>query len=115
MESRNINKIGDMCKAKSKHVAKGAYTAFQSYGTAKGKTRKKCADILMKRLSMEAPSSGGQGGKSVSAEKQERWAELQPIIVASMQSITREVTINDVENWREWWKDNKGASKAWKD
>ena len=108
-----IDRIGDTCKSKSVHVAKAGYQAFQGYGTAKGKVRKKCAELLMKRIDMEFPSNAP--GKSVSAEAQERWQQLSSVIVASMQVICREPTINDVPNWREWWKENKGRSKSWKD
>jgi len=116
-DPRLIDKIGDQCKSTSRIVTKAAYEAFVSYAPAKGKDRKKCAEILMKRLEMESPSSGGQGGSKASAEQQERWGELQAPIIASMQAITRENTINDVENWREWWKENKknSRSKAWQD
>jgi hypothetical protein len=67
----------------------------------------------MKRLDMEYPSSGGQGNKSVSAEKQARWTEVSPAMVGSMKALCREATINDIDNWREWWKENK--KKPWKD
>ena len=48
-------------------------------------------------------------------EAQKRWEQLSPVIVQSMQSICRQPTINDIENWREWWKENKKDPRAWKD
>ena len=39
----------------------------------------------------------------------------QSVIVASMQAICHEDTINDIENWREWWKEYKRDAKYWKD
>jgi hypothetical protein len=115
-DSRQIDAIGDQCKNRKVPIAKAAYEAFKHYATAKGKVRKRCAEILMKRLEAEYPSSGGQqSGGQVSQEAQERWQQLQQVIVASMQAVCREPTINDVENWREWWKENKRRSSAWKD
>jgi hypothetical protein len=115
-DPRQIDPIGDQCKNRSLPVAKAAYEAFKHYGTAKGKTRKRCAEVLMKRLEAEKPSSGGQqGGGSVSQEAQERWQQLANVIVSSMQAVCHEPTINDVENWREWWKENKRRAGAWKD
>jgi hypothetical protein len=114
-DSRYISKLEDQCKSRNNVVAKAAYAAFRHYGPSRGKTRKKIAEILMKRMEMEYPSSGGQSGATVSAEKQERWRELSPVIVQTMQAICRMPTVNDVENWREWWKENKRHSDAWKD
>jgi hypothetical protein len=116
-DPKEISAFEEISKHESKTIAKAAYTAFGSYGTSKGRIRKQCVEIMMKRLDMEYPSSGGQGGKSVSAEKQERWTEVSPAMVASMKALCREQTINDIENWREWWKDNKKNPKAeaWKD
>ncbi len=115
-DPRQIDPLGDQCKNRALPVAKAAYEAFKYYGTAKGKVRKRCAEILMKRLEAEYPSSGGQqGGGTVSQEAQERWQQLANVIVASMQAVCHEPTINDVANWREWWKENKKRSDAWKD
>lgn len=114
-DPRNVDKIADMCKHKSMEVAKAAYQAYKHYGPAKGKVRKKCAEVLMKRLDMEYPSAGGQGSGNVSAEQQERWAQLSPIVIESMQAVCRQPTINDINNWREWWKENKKSRDAWKD
>jgi hypothetical protein len=116
-DPKEISAFEEISKSESKIIAKAAYAAFGSYGTAKGRIRKQCVEVLMKRLDMEYPSSGGQGGKSVSAEKQERWSDVSPAMVASMKALCREQTINDIENWREWWKDNKKNPKAeaWKD
>jgi len=99
---------------KSAIIAKAAYESFKSYGTAKGAVRKKVAEKLMKRLQAEKPAAGGQSGK-ISAAQQERWTALSPVIVAAMQAVCHEDTIVDVENWVEWWKENKGRSPAWKD
>jgi len=114
-DPKQIDSIGDQCKQRKLPVAKAAYEAFKHYGIASGKVRKRCAELLMKRLEAEYPSSGGQGGGTVSKEAQERWQQLADVIVASMQSICREPTINDVDNWREWWKENKKRSQVWKD
>jgi len=119
-DTKEIEAFGEMGQSKSVLVAKAAYTAFGSYGTAKGKVRRTCAELLMKRLDAEFPSSGGQGGGGgVSKEKQERWAEVSPAIVTSMKALCGPdtQTLNDVENWREWWKENKKNPKAsaWKD
>ncbi|MHC4134195.1 MAG: HEAT repeat domain-containing protein [Planctomycetota bacterium] len=115
-DPKQIEPLGDQCKNRKLPVATAAYTAFKHYGTAKGKTRKRCAEILMKRLEAEYPSGGGQqGGGTVSQEAQERWQQLSNVIVASMQAVCHEPTINDVDNWREWWKENKRRSGAWKD
>jgi hypothetical protein len=114
-DPRQIESLGDQCKNRRLKIAKAAYQAFKHYGTANGKTRKRCAEVLMKRLEAEYPSAGGQGGGNVSAEAQERWQELSTVIVASMQAVCHEPTINDVDNWREWWKENKKRSGTWKD
>jgi len=115
-DSRQIDSLGDQCKNRKLPIAKAAYEAFKHYGTAKGKTRKRCAEVLMKRLEAEKPSSGGQqGGGTVSQEAQERWQQLANVIIASMQAVCHDPTINDVDNWREWWKENKRRSGAWKD
>lgn len=112
---RHIKSFGDVCKNRNMEIAKAAYACFKNYGTAKGKVRKQCAEILMKRLEAEKPSAGQSG--TISAEQQERWNKLQSVIVASMQAICHEDTINDIENWREWWKENKRnpRAEAWKD
>lgn len=112
-EPKDISGFEEISKSDSKLIAKAAYEALGCYGAAKAKVRKQCAEALMKRLEMEYPSSGGQGGKSVSAEKQERWGEVSPVMVSSMKALCREATINDIDNWREWWKENK--KKSWKD
>jgi hypothetical protein len=116
-DPKEIATFEEISKSRSTNVAKAAYEALGFYGPAKAKVRKQCAEVLMKRLDMEFPSSGGGGGGGggggVSAEKQERWNELSPTLIASMKSICREATINDIENWREWWKENK--KKPWKD
>ena len=114
-DSKQINGLAEMTKSKSIVVAKAAYIGFKHYGTSPGRVRKNIAGILMKRLDMEKPSSGGGNNVSVSAEQQARWQKLQPAMVESMQAICRQATINDVENWREWWKEKKRDSKFWKD
>jgi len=117
-DRRLIGTLEDLCKSRSTVVAKAAYETFKHYSTVKGRTRKKCAEILMKRLQAEKPSQGGGatgGGGTISAEAQERWNKLAGPIVASMQAICREPTINDVENWREWWRENKRNRDVWKD
>jgi hypothetical protein len=114
-DPKEIAAFEEVSKSDSKAIAKAAYEALGSYGTAKGKVRKQCAEVLMKRLDMEYPSSGGQGGKSVSAEKQERWGEVSPAMIATLKAICRDATINDIDNWREWWKENKKNPRVWKD
>jgi len=114
-DPKDIGGFEETAKSDSMIIAKAAYEALGSYGAAKGKVRRQCAEVLMKRLEMEFPSSGGQGGKSVSPEKQERWTDVSPAMVASMKALCREPTINDIENWREWWKENKKSAKPWKD
>lgn len=118
-DPKEIEAFGEMGQNKSVAIAKAAYTAFASYEAAKGKVRRQCAEVLMKRLDAEYPSSGGGqgGGGGASKEKQERWADLSPVIVTSMKALCREATINDIENWREWWKENKKNPKAnaWRD
>lgn len=114
-DTRYINKLEDQCKSRNNTVAKAAYAAFRHYGPARGKTRKKIAEILMKRLEMEYPSSGGQSGANASQAKQDRWAAMSPVIVQTMQAICRMNTITQIEDWREWWKENKRHSDAWKD
>jgi len=110
-----VKTLGDLCKSRNLEVAKAAYAGFKHYGTAKGKVRKNCAEILMKRLEAEKPSAGKSGSGNVSGEQQERWQKLSPVVVASMQAVCHYDTINDVENWREWWKEYKGNAKYWKD
>jgi hypothetical protein len=112
-DPRYLNGLAEMCKHKSRLTAKAAYRAFRHYGPAQGKTRRKVAQILMKRLDMEYPSSSS--GKSASQEKQDRWAELSPVIVETMQAICRIATITDIDTWREWWKENGDKAKTWKD
>ncbi len=118
-DPKEIEPFGEMGQSKSVIIAKAAYQAFASYEPAKGKVRRQCAEILMKRLDAEYPSSaGGQGGGGgTSKEKQERWADVSPAIVTSMKALCREATINDIDNWREWWKENKKnpRANAWKD
>jgi hypothetical protein len=112
-DPKEIGAFEDASKSSSKIIAKAAYEALGSYGPAKGKVRRQCAEILMKRLEMEYPAS--KDGKAASTEKQERWGEVSPVMVAAMKALTREATINDIDNWREWWKENKKSNKPWKD
>ncbi len=110
-----VDPIIEQTKAKSLVVAKAAYECLKNYAAAKGKVRRDIADELIKRLEAENPTAAQGGG--VSAEQQERFNQLKATIVGSMQAICRQPTINDVENWREWWRENKKNSKAdaWKD
>jgi hypothetical protein len=68
----------------------------------------------MKRMDAEHPNAA-PGGGGVSAEAQERWNKLQSTVVATMQAVCRQATINDIENWHEWWRENRKNPKAWKD
>lgn len=108
-----VDFIADMMKEQSIYIAKGACGAFKHYAKAKAKVRKQIAELVMKRMEGEKPSSGGQSGGKASAEQQKRWDALSPLLVGSMQALCRQPTIADVESWREWWKENK--KKPWKD
>lgn len=112
-DPKDIGAFEEISKTDSKIIAKAAYEALGSYGTAKGKVRRQCAEVLMKRLEMEYPAS--KEGKAASTEKQERWTDVSPVMVNAMKALTREATINDIDNWREWWKENKKSNKPWKD
>ena len=114
-DPKMIGALEDETKNRSLPVANAAYEAFQQYGASPGKVRKQVAEILMKRLDSEYPSAGKQGSGATSAEAQERWKKLQETIVKSLQAVCRETTIIDIENWREWWKENKRNAKLWKD
>jgi hypothetical protein len=114
-DTKHINGIADMTKSRSNIIAKAAYEGFREYGSCKGKVRKNIANIIMKRMDAEYPSAGGQGSGKVSRVQQERWGQLSPVIVKTMQAICRQPTINDIDNWREWWREFKGDRKAWKD
>ena len=114
-ESKYIDSIVDQCKQREQKVAEAAYLSFSNYGIAKGKTRKKVAEELMKRLEAENPFKTGSNAKTAGEAAKKRWAALQTPIVKSMQAVCREPTINDIANWREWWKENKKNAKAWKD
>lgn len=109
-----IDRIGDVSKSRSVNVAKAAYASFKQYGPSRGKVRRKIAELLMKRLSAEKPSTGQQGG-SVSKEAQARWQKVELVMVESMQAICRQDTIVHIEDWREWWKENKKNAKYWRD
>lgn len=112
-DTRNMKLIEDQMKSRSVKVAKAAYEGMKHYADAKGRDRKKVVEALMKRIEAEYPSQG-QGG-NVSEEQRARWNEVSPVIVASLQAVTHQPTINDLENWREWWKENKRNAKTWKD
>ena len=109
-----VDKMGDVSESRSVPIAKAAYASLKHYGTSKGKVRKRVAELLMKRLDAEKPSQA-KGGKRIGPEAQERWRKLERVMVESMQAVCRQDTINDIENWREWWKENKKNPKAWKD
>ncbi|MEE8107028.1 MAG: hypothetical protein V3T86_15945 [Planctomycetota bacterium] len=108
-----IEKIADQMKSRSIPVAKAAMAGFKNYSPAPGKTRKKVAEVIMKRMQAEKPSAGQGGG--VSAEAQKRWQVVSPVIVETMQAICRQPTISDVDNWDEWWRENKKKRSVWKD
>ncbi|MHC4225517.1 MAG: hypothetical protein ACYSX0_09465 [Planctomycetota bacterium] len=114
-DTKNINGVADMTKSRSNIVAKAAYEGFREYGSCKGKVRKNIATIIMKRMDAEYPSAGGQGSGKISGAQQERWGQLSPVIVKTMQVLCRQPTINDIDNWREWWREFKGDRKTWKD
>ncbi len=110
-----IGGLGDAMKSRDLTTAKNAIRGMEHYRNAKGKYRKKIAELLMKRMAGERPSAGKQGGGSAGAEQQERWAKLSPVLVSSMQAITRETTISELENWLDWWKEYKHDKRLWKD
>ncbi|MCZ6785802.1 MAG: hypothetical protein O7E54_01425 [Planctomycetota bacterium] len=114
-DPKMIAKLADQMKSRSLVIAKAGMACFKNYGPSKGKTRRNIAELLMKRMEAERPAKG-QGGK-VSGEAQKRWQALAPVIVESMQSICRESTITDVENWRQWWKEigKNRKSSPWRD
>ena len=112
-EPKMIGSLEDAAKNRSVTVAMAAYEAFGEYGSSPGKVRKQVAELLMKRLDSEYPTASSGG--NISAEAQERWGKLQETIVKSLQAVCHESTIIDIENWREWWKDNKRNAKRWKD
>jgi len=114
-DTRQIKPLGELTKNSKLTIAKAAYKAFRHYGTKKGRVRKGIAELLIKRIEMEYPSSGGQRNTNISQEKRQRWGQVSPVIVASLQAICRQPTINDIDNWREWWKENKKNPRAWRD
>jgi hypothetical protein len=113
-DPKNLKVLDEQMKNRSVPIAKAAYEGAKNYGGAKGKDRKELTEMLMKRIEAEYPAAGGQGG-SVSEEKQKRWQEVSPAIIASLQVICGQPTINGIEDWREWWKENKKNPKIWKD
>jgi len=113
---RMIRALEDLSKERNNAVAMAAYGAFKHYGPEKGRVRRQIVEILMKRISLEYPSQGGQSDKNVSAAKYERWRELQPVIVESLQVLCRQNTITSVDVWQEWWDENESPrSKVWQD
>jgi len=116
-ESKYIDALIDETKKRETKIALAAYESFKSYGTAKGKARKRVAEELMKRLEAENPykTSGNANAGPVGAEQIKRWGEISKPVVAALQAVCREDTINDLDNWREWWKENKKSRTAWKD
>jgi hypothetical protein len=114
-DSKMIDPLVDLTKNPNTKIAIAAYAAFKNYGVAKGKERKKVAEELMKRLESENPYTTSSSGNNPGAAAIERWGEVQKPVVTSLQAICREATINDIDNWREWWKENKKNKKAWKD
>jgi len=114
-DSKQIDSLVDMTKNTNTKIAIAAYSAFKNYGVAKGKDRKKVAEELMKRLESENPYTTSSSGNNPGAAAIERWGLVQKPVVDSMQAVCREATINDLDNWREWWKENKKNRKAWKD
>jgi len=114
-DSKYIDPIVDQCKNRETTIADAAYQALAHYGVAKGKTRKKVAEELMKRLEAEYPYNTSKDSTAPGEAAVKRWEALQMTIVKSMQGVCHEPTITSVANWREWWKMNKKSSKAWKD
>ena len=112
-DPKMVKKLADLTKNRNVEIAKATYACFKAYGPSPGKVRKGVAELLMKRLEAEKPAAG-QGGK-VSAVAQERWQKLEKPMLESMQAVCRQDTINDLENWREWWKEYKKDNKYWKD
>jgi hypothetical protein len=113
--SKQIDPLIDLSKSQNTKIAVAAYAAFKSYGVAKGKDRKKVAEELMKRLESENPYTTSSSGNNPGEDAIKRWGEVQKPIVTSLQAVCHEATINDLDNWREWWKENKKSKKAWAD
>ena len=114
-DPKNIAGLADAMKSRDVNTARNAIRGMENYRNAKGKYRKKIAELLMKRLAGERPSAGKQGGGSAGAEQMARWDKLAPVIVSSMQAITRETTISELANWQDWWKEYKNSKKIWRD
>ena len=115
-ESKLIDPLIDQTKNRENKIAIAAYETFRHYGIAKGRTRKKVAEELMKRLEAENPysTSSNSNAGPVGEEKKKRWTQIQKPVVTSLQAVCHEDTINDLDNWREWWKENKKSRTVWK-
>ena len=114
-DSRQLRGIEDQTKNRNMTVAKGAYTSLVGYASANGKTRKRVAEILMKGLLNEYPRYSPSNGKYVSDEKRKRWSKLSGSIVRSLQAVCRQPTITSVDDWEQWWRENKRKTKSWRD
>ncbi|MEM8883466.1 MAG: hypothetical protein AAGD14_05325 [Planctomycetota bacterium] len=114
-DSKLVDTILDQSKDREVKVAEAAYTAMAGYGVAKGKVRRKAAEGLMKRIEAEYPyTTGGTNSKNPGEAAIKRWDTLRKPIIDALQAVCHENTINDINNWREWWKENKKNARAWK-
>ena len=107
---------GIMEQAKSRNlvVAVAAYASLTAYAEAGGRTRKELTGFLVKRLALEYPSYSQSSGKWISEEKQTRWREVAPRIIASLQAVTGQSNITGVDDWRTWWNENRRRPQAWR-
>ncbi|MHC4222650.1 MAG: hypothetical protein ACYSUN_01550 [Planctomycetota bacterium] len=104
----------EQAKSRNLLVASAAYDSLASYSEAPGRLRKEITEFLVKRLALEYPAYSQSSGKWISEEKQQRWREVSPRIVASLQAVTGESSISAVDDWNMWWNENKSRPKAWK-
>lgn len=114
-KKKYIDGIIEQSKQRETKVAVAAYEALSNYGISKGKVRKGVAENLMKRIEAEYPYATGSNAKNPGAAAIKRWNEVQKSIIAALQSVCREPTVADIDNWREWWKEYKKDAKIWRD
>ena len=114
-DKKYVDKIVDASKSRENKIAIAAYETLKNYGIAKGKVRKEVAENLMKRIEAEYPYTTNANSTNPGEAAIKRWGEVQKPIIAALQSVCHESTIADIDNWREWWKENKKNAKRWKD
>ena len=114
-KKKYIDGFIEQTKNREVKIAIAAYEALQQYGISSGKIRKGVAGELMKRIEGEYPYATGSNSKTPGAAAKKRWEDVQKPIIAALQSVCRETTIADIDNWREWWKEYKKDAKIWRD